>query len=196
MSHRLTLVVSGLLAAIAATPAAAQTYGFDLGGGWFDGTPATIASQNGYNVTFSSTQDGANGGFYIGNNGGLFTSLGNQVLVDPGLGGDTLTLTFSQAITGVSFNFGLADLLGLNNDDTLSMTDGSVAQTFGSTLQNGDLFPTGAAAFTDAGGFTSVSITAPEEFVIGLVNVPEPASLALLGAGLLGLSALRRRRAV
>jgi hypothetical protein len=195
MLIRLTLAAVALLAVAAAKPAAAQTYSFDLGGGWFDGTPATITSQNGYNVTFSSTQDGANGGFYIGNNGGLFTSLGAQVLVDPGLGGDTLTLTFSQAITGLSFNFGIVDLLALNGDDTLTVTDGSTTAQYNAALQNGDLFPTGSAAFSDLSGFTSVTIAAPEEFIIGLTDVPEPASVAMLAAGLLGVTVLRRRKA-
>jgi hypothetical protein len=192
MLIRLTLAAAALLA-VAAKPAAAQTYNFDLGGGWFDGTPATITSQNGYNVTFSSSQDGANGGFYIGNNSGLFTSLGAEVLIDPGLGGDTLTLTFSQAITGLSFNFGVADLLALNGDDTLTVSDGSTTTQFNAALQNGDLYPTGSAAFSDLAGFTTVSITAPEEFIIGLTDVPEPASVAMLAVGLLGLVALRRK---
>jgi hypothetical protein len=192
MLIRLTLAAAALLA-VAAKPAAAQTYSFDLGGGYFDGTPATITSQNGYNVTFSSSQDGANGGFYIGNNSGLFTSLGAEVLIDPGLGGDTLTLTFSQAITGLSFNFGVADLLALNGDDTLTVSDGSTTTQFNAALQNGDLYPTGSAAFSDLAGFTTVSITAPEEFIIGLTDVPEPASVAMLAVGLLGLVALRRK---
>jgi hypothetical protein len=193
MLIRLTLAAAAVLAAAAAKPAAAQTYSFDLGGGYFDSTPATITSQNGYTVTFSSSQDGANGGFYVGNNSGLFTSLGAEVLVDPGLGGDTLTLTFSQAITGLSFNFGVADLLALNGDDTLTVSDGSTTTQFNAALQNGDLYPTGSAAFSDLAGFTTVSITAPEEFIIGLTDVPEPASVAMLGAGLLGLMAMRRK---
>jgi hypothetical protein len=194
MFTRMSFAAAALLAAAAATPAAAQSYNFDLGGGYFDGTAATITSQNGFNVTFTSSQD-ANGGFYVGNNSGLFSTLGAQVLVDPGTGGDTLTLTFSQAITNLNFNFGIADLLGLNGDDTLTVSDGLVNTTFGGTLPNGDLFPQGAAAFYDAAGFTTVTITGPEEFVIGLTDVPEPASIAALGMGLLGLAAVRRRRA-
>ena len=194
MFQRLSLAAALVLAAAAATPAAAQSYNFDLGGGWFNGTAATVTSQNGYTVNFSSSQD-ANGGFYIGSNNGLFSTLGGQLLVDPGTGGDTLTLTFSQAITGLSFNFGLVDLLGLNGDDTITVNDGLTQQTFGGTLPNGDLFPQGSVSFSDAQGFTSVTISAPEEFAIALSDVPEPASIAAFGAGLLGLAALRRRRA-
>jgi len=117
------------------------------------------------------------------------------VLADPGTGGDSLTLTFSQAITGLTFNFGIVDLLGLNGDDTLSINDGLVNASFGSTLQNGDLFPSGTVNYTDAAGFTSVTISGPEQFAIGVSNVPEPASLAVLGGGLIGLAAMRRKRA-
>jgi len=194
MFTRLTLAAAALVAVATANPAAAQTYNFDLGGGWFNGTPSTITSQNGFNVGFSSSQD-SNGGFYIGNNGGLFSTLGGQILVDPGTGGDSLTLTFSQAITNLNFDFGIVDLFGLNGDDTLTVNDGLVNSVIGSTIPGSDLFPQGMVNYYDAAGFTSVTISGPEEFAIGLTDVPEPASFMAMGMGLLGLAAMRRRQA-
>jgi plastocyanin len=197
MPIRLTAAAAALLALAAAAPAAAQTYNFDLGGGYFDTTPSTITAPAGYTVTFTSTDasgDGGGSGFYIGPNNGLFSTLGSQILVDPSTGGDTLTLTFSSAITGLAFNFGLEDILGLNGDDTLTVTAGSYTQTYGSSIPNGDLFPQGSVAFNDPNAFTTVTISATEAFDIGLTDVPEPASLGMLGAGLVGLVAARRRR--
>jgi len=59
------------------------------------------------------------------------------------------------------------------------------------------LLPPGIlAAFTDSS--LTTQIDAPERYALGLLavaTIPEPATLSLLGAGLLGLGALRRRPA-
>lgn len=196
MFTRFTLAAA-LLAALAARPAAAQSFTFDVNGAALNNTAASFTIQSGNVVTLSSSQD-ANGGFYVGANNGLFSQLSGSLLIDPGLGGDTLTVSFSQAVTNVSFNFGVVDLLASPGTagDALALADGNgVTQSVVTSYLGNDLFPQGSVSFTDLAGFTSLTITDAQAFVIGLTNVPEPASIAAFGLGLAGLAALRRRRA-
>lgn len=196
MFTRFALAAATIAAFAAARPAAAQSYNFDMGGAAFTNTAGSITTQSGLTVDFTSSQD-ANGGFYIGANNGLFSGLGGTLLIDPGVGGDSLTLTFSSAITSLSFNFGVIDLLSAPGTpaDALSFLDSNNVSGTANTsiLGNSDLFPQGNAVFTDAAGFTSVTISDAQAFVIGVSNVPEPASLLAFGAGLMGLAALLRR---
>jgi hypothetical protein len=53
---------------------------------------------------------------------------------------------------------------------------------------------TGATISLSNGGSTSLLIGTLDEKLFPTTKIPEPASLSVLGAGLLGLGALRRRR--
>jgi hypothetical protein len=104
-----------------------------------------------------------------------------------------ITVTFSQGVTAFSLN--VADLF-------------SRAQTSGSiVLSNGESFAFGATSsqytflgFTSTTAITGYTIdsgyyTVLDDVSFGkAVAVPEPASLALVGLGLLGCAALRRKR--
>lgn len=130
--------------------------------------------------------------------------------------GSGVTLTFDAAVNAVGFEVG--DWGTCCHPSALYISfDGGAAIKVGQSTQPGDVMFDGrnqvfVGAFDDAGGFTKVQFWGtgfgdvlylggtvhyaliPED-TLPPSNVPEPASLALIGLGLLGAGAASRRKA-
>ncbi len=159
------------------------TFGFTVGG-----SPSTDAF---FNVTFAD----------FGIPGEAATNINDSALF--GLSEGVLSLAFLAPVTTLSFGVAIADFGPFSPGFTVSLfddlnilvgefpvdTDSLVLFSEGLFSYSGSPIGSATVAFADVGAFVLDNLT-----FSGATEVPEPATLAILGLGLLGIAGLRRRR--
>jgi hypothetical protein len=194
MSFRFVCVAAaGALLAAASPASAAFTLSFS--GLVGSSNPLSVPTADGNTVTFDSPSGPAT--FSVGSTTGLFNGFSTGLGDYASFVGDTLTITFAKPLGGsLTMPFGIEDAFGTFGGDFLTITPNVGAAIVASgVLDSLTLSEPEGTAYINAPGATELTITSANPFAIGGVSVPEPITLSILGMGLAGLGAARRRRA-
>ena len=178
-----------------AAPAVAATFSFDALAPTNGATPLSITDSG---ITASFTSPSGAGAFFA-EDGTAFTTLGSSALANNNFAREELDISFSRSLASILFTFATNDS-GAATAVTLVATlkgakVGSVTMT-GAVVASG--LPEGVLSLAGV-AFDAVQITDTDTrnagFAIGAVTaqVPEPSTVLVLSAGLIGLGALRRR---